>query len=192
LAWAAKEGHDNILKVLVEKNAAIEVTDERDRTPITWAAKKGHENIVRILLKRNASTTKPDIEGNTPLMWAIDRRHDQIVRMIMEKSIQENDTESAVLAAATTPGALHELESLFEKTKFDVNGKFSRDSTVLMSASILGCEQQCQFLLEQGADPNLQDQEGKTALCRAAEWGLLDVVEVLLGSTETNCPDRYD
>lgn len=49
LSWAAKKGHEAIVKLLLEKDAEIEVKDKWGQTPLSWAAKKVREAVVRSL-----------------------------------------------------------------------------------------------------------------------------------------------
>jgi len=58
LAWAAENGHETTVRILLETGADIESKDSKSNTPLSWAARKGHKATVRLLLKNGA-----DIEG---------------------------------------------------------------------------------------------------------------------------------
>ncbi|KAK6529978.1 hypothetical protein TWF694_003353 [Orbilia ellipsospora] len=49
LSWAAENGHEAVVRLLVERGADMEAADNVHRTPLSWAAKNGHEAIVRLL-----------------------------------------------------------------------------------------------------------------------------------------------
>jgi Ankyrin repeats (3 copies) len=55
LLWAAKRGHEAVVKLLVERDDVA--ADSRDnyfvRTPLSWAAKRGHEAVVKLLVERD-------------------------------------------------------------------------------------------------------------------------------------------
>ncbi|RYP16766.1 hypothetical protein DL767_010132 [Monosporascus sp. MG133] len=63
LSWAAGEGHEALVRLLVEKGAAIEAKDKEGRTPLSWAAAKGHEAVVRLLVEKGAVIEAKDESG---------------------------------------------------------------------------------------------------------------------------------
>lgn len=52
---AAKEGHSGIVKILLEKGAAVDERARNDTTPLYAAAQRGHLEVVKDLLKRGAN-----------------------------------------------------------------------------------------------------------------------------------------
>ena len=71
---AAREGHLNVLKVLLDHNR--DLIDEVccvKQTPLHRAARKGKLDVVRYLLEENASTTRKDIEGKTAKDLAVNK-----------------------------------------------------------------------------------------------------------------------
>ncbi len=64
-----------------------------------------------------------------------------------------------------------------------VNPNFQRDTTdrtVLVWATMSGCTEAVKLFLQFGANPNIQIQDGKTALMFAADWERTKIVELLL------------
>jgi len=56
LSWAARYGHEAVVKLLLEKGAAIETTDIKyGQTPLTWATENGHEGVVKLLLEKGGA-----------------------------------------------------------------------------------------------------------------------------------------
>jgi ankyrin repeat protein len=53
LPWAAKNGHEGTVKLLVQKNADIQSLDNGGWTPLVLAAKNGNEGAVELLFKEN-------------------------------------------------------------------------------------------------------------------------------------------
>jgi len=81
LTWAAKRGHEGVVRLLLERKDVDANTPDTKygRTPLSWAAENGHEGIVRMLLERN--DLNPKIantgHGRTPLLWAAQDRHEE-------------------------------------------------------------------------------------------------------------------
>ena len=69
LARAAKNGHEGVVKVLLEqKNVEPNRLDTNDRTPLGWAALRGHPRVVKPLLERkNVDPNRQDKNDRTPL-----------------------------------------------------------------------------------------------------------------------------
>ncbi len=59
-------GHEAIVRLLLEKGAYIEATNNYDSTPLKWAAQRGHEAIVKLLLEKGANIEAKDNDGWTP------------------------------------------------------------------------------------------------------------------------------
>ncbi|KAF2258890.1 ankyrin, partial [Lojkania enalia] len=50
LQWAARLGHDDITKALLDKRASIKRKDKDEKTALHWAATEGRETVVKLLL----------------------------------------------------------------------------------------------------------------------------------------------
>jgi hypothetical protein len=85
LSWAARQGREAVVKLLLEKGAEIEAKDEYGRTPLSWAAGQGHEAVVKLLLEKGAEIEVKDEYGSTPLSWAAEQGHEAVVKLLLEK-----------------------------------------------------------------------------------------------------------
>ncbi|KAH7218863.1 ankyrin repeat-containing domain protein [Fusarium oxysporum] len=62
LLWAARAGHEAVVRLLLDWGARIEAADKWGRTPLLLAAEFGHEAVVRLLqahIAQPSSTTLP-------------------------------------------------------------------------------------------------------------------------------------
>ena len=52
---AARNGHSEVVKLLLEKGANIEHNDNNGRAPLSWAARNDHAEVVKLLLEKCAT-----------------------------------------------------------------------------------------------------------------------------------------
>uniref|UniRef100_A0A1E1XQL3 Putative integrin-linked kinase n=1 Tax=Amblyomma sculptum TaxID=1581419 RepID=A0A1E1XQL3_AMBSC len=70
LHWAAKEGHANIVDMLIVRGSRVNATNMGDDTALHLSAAHGHRDIVHMLLKRKMDVNAINEHGNTPLHYA--------------------------------------------------------------------------------------------------------------------------
>ncbi|KKP07655.1 hypothetical protein THAR02_00191 [Trichoderma harzianum] len=66
LSWAAENGHEVVVRLLLSKGADPKATDHSGLTPLSWATKGGHEAIVR-LLNTYINAESANTDGQMPL-----------------------------------------------------------------------------------------------------------------------------
>ena len=140
------------------------------------AAKNNNETRVRRLLSDGADPDAADIHGETALTWAAHLGHTAIVKDLLaanaNREARGNLFQATPLLLAAR-GAHRGIVALLA-TLSDVDARTDRGATALMLAVEKPPEDRVkpphrvhgiiQTLLEAGADPNLQDEGGNTAL----------------------------
>ncbi|QGA20938.1 hypothetical protein EYB26_008648 [Talaromyces marneffei] len=189
LSWAAGNGHDVVVKLLLEKGAELEIKDNiSGRTPLSYAAERGHEAVVKLLLKHGAKLeTKGNVSGQTPLSYAAERGHEAVVKLLLEKDAKlELETKDNLFGQTPLSWAAwngHEavVKLLLKngaklETKDNISGQ-----TPLSWAAGNGHEAVVKLLLKNGANLETKDNDsGQTPLSYAAERGHEAVVKLLL------------
>ena len=94
LSWAAENGHEAVVKLLLEKGADLESRDSTGRTPLSRAAENGHEAVVKLLLEKGADLESKDSTGRTPLSWAAEKGHEAVVKLLLEKGADLESKDS--------------------------------------------------------------------------------------------------
>jgi ankyrin repeat protein len=96
---ACSGGHLNIVELLVQKGADLNVQDQDSRTPLHLACDGGHLNIVELLVQKGADLNVQDhaIPG-LPFTWHVDGGHLNIVELLVQKgadlNVQDEDSRT--------------------------------------------------------------------------------------------------
>ncbi|AAV50367.1 ankyrin containing protein [Acanthamoeba polyphaga mimivirus] len=148
----------NALKLLLDNGANIEAKCDGE-TPLLLACKLSSEitstKHIKILLKKGAKTNIESNDRKTPLM-------------LLCKNCQQYLENEAV-------------DVLIKYGKANINYQNSIGETALIYlCRISFMSESVQFLLEKGANPNIQDNSGNTALHYAVKRHEFEMVEILL------------
>jgi hypothetical protein len=84
LTNAARKGHLDICRLLIDKGADIEAKDREGWTPLHLVARRGHIEIARLLCDRGADIEALDKSEWRPLHWAAKYGHISIVKELIE------------------------------------------------------------------------------------------------------------
>jgi ankyrin repeat protein len=174
-----------MVDMLLDAGAAIEAAEG---WPLQTAAGEGHEDVVKELISRganvNAYTTDERFPQGTALQAATEAGKVEIVKLLLEEHNADPDLGAGDLTcpiiAAARKGEGEILELIVErKAKVDLFGG-PDSSTPLINAAMFMPKQYLKLLLDAGADINLADTDGDTALIMTALRGDAESVEFLL------------
>jgi len=87
LSWAARNGHDGVVKLLSEReDVNLNWPDNSGRTPLSLASRNGHNGAVKLLLGReDINPDSPDNHGQTPLSLTAKNRYDGITDLLLAR-----------------------------------------------------------------------------------------------------------
>ncbi|KAK4078600.1 uncharacterized protein Triagg1_2931 [Trichoderma aggressivum f. europaeum] len=195
LLWATRNGHEDVIKLMIDANAALEVRDkEEGATPLIWAARKGYKNVVELLLERGGEINAKDNYGRTPLSLAALHKHKSIIQLLLNKGgiIDAKDEKGDVTLLATHVERQTVLKMLLE----NYSRRSSAEEAVINEAIICSAAENwseiaTQKLLQDDGTLDEMDQHGRTLLSRAAESGDKEIVQMLLetGKVDVNGRD---
>lgn len=175
LWWAAENGHENAVRLLLEKGASAEAKVEASgMTALHLAAGNGHEDIVRLLLlggaDLNAKLANP--RPHTPLHLAAENGREAVVRLLLEQGADLNAErgDDTPLHRAAENG--HEaLVGLLLEKGASIEAEGHEHQTPLHRAVASGEEATARLLLERGANIEAKDRSRYTPLHSAAASG---------------------
>ena len=112
ILYAAKQGHEPVVKLLAGKGAQVDVSDRtHQRSTLSWATLNGHTSVVKWLLShKSIDINKFDYQHSTPLHLAFERHHYDIVDLLVAKGAslntvdpwQRTPAQSALVASSQT------------------------------------------------------------------------------------------
>ena len=157
LLSAAEDGEVGAILSLLSAGARVDTVDDDGRTPLSRAAREGNVEAGRVLVEAGADQDIADKDRRTPLFRAVDKGLIEVVRLLAERG------------ADPAPLDKNDRTALFralEKESFDIAALLLR-----ITADNGGI----------GPWIDSADEDGQTALMRAAGSGALDIVRTLVG-----------
>jgi len=155
LSIAAKNGNKEIVKLLIEKGAKIDV--QINMYPILiWAIKNDDIELANLLIEKGADVNaKDDIFGDTPLSMAAEKGNKEIVKLLIEKGAKIDvriDRDPILIWAIKNDDI--ELAKLLIDRDANVNVQDNYGNTPLSMAAEKGNKEIVKLLIEKGADVN--------------------------------------
>ncbi|XP_049869011.1 ankyrin repeat domain-containing protein 27-like [Pectinophora gossypiella] len=145
-------GKATIVESLIEMGTDINATDLNEYTPLHYAASRGHQNALLLLLHSGANVNQVNIDKNTPLHLSVNNGHLNCVKALV-------------------------YYAEHSRKHMNINCKNQSGNTPLHLASKWGYEGIVRLLIENGAEPSLQNRSNKTAFEYAHNLRILQVLK---------------
>ena len=158
LRIASFHGNLDVVEVLLNADADVEIPDNDSFTPLYVASQEGHVDVVSALLAAGADVDRPQDDGATPLFVASEKGHADVAVVLIKAGA---DVESPIIESRATPiyiaayGGHTEVITVLIEAGADVNKPKIDTFTPLVIASQEGQSQAVSALLRAGADPNM-------------------------------------
>ena len=163
LMVAARTGKSDVVKALVARGAAINARETwHGQTALMWAAAEDHGNTIKTLVELGADFKARTAGGFTPLLFAVREGRIDATRALLELGADVNDEiRPTKLGAPAAPGA--PIASVGTGGNSLMPSTTGEGTSALVLAVTNRQYEVAKFLVEHGADPNLQT-VGWTAL----------------------------
>ena len=180
LSWAAMGGHLGSVQLLLDNNADPNKEDQTRKSPLLISAWKGHKLIVMALLDKGADLESVDCGGRTALSWAAAGGHLEVVRILLERRTKINARDEKGRTALLW-GARNGFGAVV-KILLDAGAQVDSEDADLrtpLSWAVRTPEIE-EVLLHFGANPEVRNRCGRTALSFAASGGHEATTRLLL------------
>jgi ankyrin repeat protein len=194
LHWAILNSNVDIARYLLEKGADPTIRNRNGNTPLHKAAgyAKEIETINLILETQKVDIDHINKEGETALYYAIRAENVQMVRCLLEKGADPTSRNNVgctpfhlAVALLTDTDILGLM--LANEIKIDIDEKNKLGLNALHMATFASNVTAVRFLLSNGANPNVADENGLTPLHVAAHQAKdMYLIEALLNHKDTN------
>jgi len=194
---AAANGHEQLVRQLLMRGAALDKPNAMGWTPLLHAARYGHIHVASRLLQNQADINARTKLGANAIMLAARGGHLPTCKCLVEAGIDlcpstgvgSTACEFTPVMAAAHYGHDTVVRYLLDRG-FDVNSRTpSMGVSALMLTALNGHMTTAQVLIERGADPNFTNVNGQTALDIAMARGHREVRGYLDRKT-SNKPHR--
>ncbi len=194
--WAARNGHTEMLKVMLEKGVDLNITQdqpaEAGNTPLHVACIYGHGDVVKFLEENGGDSSLQNVNGELPAHLAVMKKkfggdldlEDRagVLKELKTLDGARNDGKTPLMLLMSLElHAASKLLPIFLERGVDVNATDNVGNTAL----ILNTKNMCykdivKELVRAGADVNMSDNAGNTALYHALKYGNQEVARFLI------------
>ncbi|XP_077019908.1 caskin-2 isoform X2 [Tamandua tetradactyla] len=202
LHHAALGGSLELIALLLEAQATVDIRDCNGMRPLHYAAWQGRLEPVRLLLRASAAVNAASLDGQIPLHLAAQYGHYEVSEMLLQHQSNPclvNKAKKTPLDLACEFGRLKVAQLLLNShlcvALLEGEAKDPCDpnyTTPLHLAAKNGHREVIRQLLRAGIEINRQTKTG-TALHEAALYGKTEVVRLLLeGGVDVNIRNTYN
>ncbi|XP_065752515.1 caskin-2 [Phocoena phocoena] len=202
LHHAALGGSLELIALLLEAQATVDIKDSNGMRPLHYAAWQGRLEPVRLLLRASAAVNAASLDGQIPLHLAAQYGHYEVSEMLLQHQSNPclvNKAKKTPLDLACEFGRLKVAQLLLNShlcvALLEGEAKDPCDpnyTTPLHLAAKNGHREVIRQLLRAGIEINRQTKTG-TALHEAALYGKTEVVRLLLeGGVDVNIRNTYN
>uniref|UniRef100_A0A8C5QBB0 No mechanoreceptor potential C n=1 Tax=Leptobrachium leishanense TaxID=445787 RepID=A0A8C5QBB0_9ANUR len=182
---AAERGHTNIVDILTEKFRSNVLARTKDgNTLMHIASQCGHPETALAFLKKGVLLHMPNKSGAVCLHAAAKRGHTAVVKALLQKGAyvdartKDNYTALHIAAENCKPQVVQTL--LGYGAQVQLKGGKAQETPLHIAARIKDGEKVAEMLLKSGADANVEQENGETAMHIVARHGNLRMLTALI------------
>ena len=204
LFCAVSKGRNDVVKMLLEKGARPDLSDNSEESLLGCAARSRKEDVFMAVLEATGDINAADKSEQTPLLWLVRHKMEEAAAALLGKGKVDTETHPKYLLEplheAIRRCSVHIIGLLLDKTanklKIDSQGR-----TALHIAAASGHLEVLKYILESIHkkiplfDAKFNDKQGRNVLHHAACSGVPEVIKYLLqdhnGESVINNTDNH-
>ncbi|XP_052076520.1 uncharacterized protein LOC127714493 isoform X3 [Mytilus californianus] len=179
---ACQKGSTELIKILLDHGATVDIQDKGGLTPLHLTCLNGQHDTASLLLKAGANVNRLDNLGMTPVYYACTGNYKNIVELLIQNKANINKSSSngsTPLHAACEKESIDIVDILLKKgSKVDAQEKSGE--TPLHIACRNGNEQIVKLLIDSSASVDSKTKDKMRPFHEACKNGHLNVVDILL------------
>ena len=144
LMYAAQNGHDNVVRILINAGADVDLTNE-DSNALFLATNKGHAEVVNSLIEAEADVNWINIFKQSALMIAVYKGHAEVINSLIKAGADVNFIDrlgESVLLIAAFKGYAEVVNSLIKAganfcyEALDLTGQTEMRTSIIESVAL--------------------------------------------------------
>jgi ankyrin repeat protein len=188
---AAAEGNVEEIERLIREGENPNVQDSRSRTPLHVAAYRKHHKAVETLLRLGANPNALDLQRLDIVTIAAMQNDLELLKIALKGGAKPDNvtsqSDASALIHAAHLGHVEIVRALIE-ARANLDHVNQLRFSALIVAVVLGnggknYVETIDLLVKAGADTELKDRQGMTALAHARARGYTDMVKILEGAS---------
>jgi ankyrin repeat protein len=185
LILACSKGRKEIVKLLIESKVNLDLQDNNNDTALIVACQKNRKEIVQELIKAGANLDLQNNDGATGLIYSSVRGYSEIMKKLIKAGAKLDlfDKKGGMTAFlyGCVVGQTTTKDLIKVTTNINIKSKSRLQETGLMLAcDFMGNIEIVKELIKAGANLDLQDTNGETALMRACKHGHEEIIKELI------------
>ncbi|KAL2820313.1 Pfs, NACHT and ankyrin domain protein [Aspergillus granulosus] len=171
LQSASLEGHQEVVKLLLDKGADVNMQGGRYGNALQAASFRGHQEVVKLLLDKGADVNMQGGRYGNALQAASFRGHQEVVKLLLDKGADINmqgGRYGNALQAASFRGHQEVVKLLLDKGA-DINMQGGRYGNSLQAASFRGHQEVFKLLQSRGAITSSSKQPSQRTISNQAK-----------------------
>ncbi|KAK7422547.1 hypothetical protein QQX98_001570 [Neonectria punicea] len=185
------EGTPTVVRLLLNAGANTNLVNHRECSSITVAAAGDNTDVAKMVIDKGVNVNQRDLSGLTPLCRAVVfSSGTSMVRLLVESGAKldvtvDDEDGGSLLHLSLLDESPEKLRTLLEFRKdININALDNYKQTPLICATAMSRIQHLQLLIRAGADLNVQEANGATALHKAVRSD--EVLQILLREPDTD------
>ncbi len=175
---AAKNGNVQVVNLLIEVGARVNVYNNKMENPLQMAAKNGNVKVGQILISHGADVNEHRDTTSEPMFIALENENIDFADLLLQNGVDIQSSKQAYLNYAAKYNKPESIKWLARG--YNINEEDHSHKTVLFEAVENGSLEAARILIDLGANVNALDASRREPLYFAVNNGNTEMVRLLL------------